>query len=54
MNRSARVPDGTRGDVALRRALGAWQAAVVRIDGVDPITTEVVRIRCATHHDCHT
>jgi hypothetical protein len=54
VNRSARVPEGTKGDPGLRRALGAWQAAVVRIDGVDPITTEVVRIRCATHHDCHT
>ena len=54
MSRAARVPAATKGDGALRAALGAWQAAVVRIDGVDPVTTEVVRIRCATHHDCHT
>jgi hypothetical protein len=41
-------------DRELRRTLGEWQAAVVRLDSVDPVTTEVVRMRCAHHHDCHT
>jgi hypothetical protein len=52
--RQARVPVGTRGNEGLRRALGAWQAAVVRCDRLDPNTTEMVRLRCADHHDCHT
>jgi len=38
----------------LRRALGAWQAAVVRLDRVDPYSTELVRLRCANHHACRT
>src|SRR5688572_16978695 len=29
-----------------------FERAVVRIDGVDPITTELVRLRCARVHDC--
>lgn len=52
--RSPRVAAGTRGDEGLRRALGAFQAAVVRLDALDPATTEIVRLRCADHHDCHT
>ena len=31
----------------LRQALSAWQAAVVRLAAVDPVTTELVRLRCA-------
>ena len=38
----------------LRQALAAWAAAVVRLDAVDPVTTELVRLRCARYHDCHT
>jgi hypothetical protein len=52
--RSRRVAAGTRGDGRLRRALGEWQASVVRLDALDPLTTELVRLRCARHHDCHT
>jgi hypothetical protein len=52
--RNRRIGDGVRGDRELRRALGEWQAAVVRLDAVDPVTTELVRLRCARHHDCHT
>lgn len=52
--RSARVTPGVRGDETLRRALGTWQAAVVRQQVLDPVTTEMVRLRCADHHDCHT
>ena len=39
---------------ALRRAMSSWQAAVVRLDAVDAVTTELVRLRCARYHDCHT
>lgn len=52
--RGPRIAAGRRGDETLRRALGAWQAAVVRQDRLDPPTTEMVRLRCADHHDCHT
>jgi hypothetical protein len=52
--RRSRVTPGTRGGERSRRALGAWQAAVVRCAALDPVTTELVRLRCANHHDCHT
>ena len=54
MIRSRRVPRGTVANADLLEALGDWQAAVVRRDALDPITTELVRLRCATYHDCHT
>ena len=54
MTRAARVPPGTRGDADLQRCLTAFAAAVVQLGAVDPITTELVRLRCARHHDCHT
>ena len=53
-DRQARVAAGVRGDEALRQALGVWQATVVRQSVLDPVTTEMVRLRCADHHDCHT
>jgi hypothetical protein len=52
--RSRRIGEGVGATKSLRRALGAWQAAVVRLDTVDPVTTELVRLRCARYHDCHT
>ncbi|MEM8906048.1 MAG: hypothetical protein AAGA17_13950 [Actinomycetota bacterium] len=52
--RRPRVDPRARGDRRLRTALGAYAAAAVRGDAVDPVTTEVVRLRCAEHHDCHT
>lgn len=54
MTRARRVPAGTASDQSLHQALSAWAAAVVRLDAVDPITTELVRLRCAYYHDCHT
>ena len=54
MTRSARLPRGTRIDADLIGALVHWQAAAVLQDEVDPMTTELVRLRCAQHHDCHT
>lgn len=52
--RAPRVGLGTTATRPLRTALGAWQAAVVRLCAVDPVTTELVRLRCARYHDCHT
>jgi hypothetical protein len=54
MERSARVAPGTSSDRDLRRALGGFAAATVRLPSVDPVTTEIVRLRCAHHHDCGT
>ena len=51
--RSRRVDRGVRAG-ALRDALSSWQAAAVRLDAVDAVTTELVRLRCARYHDCHT
>ena len=53
-SRSPRVSDGARAVARLRQALSAWQAAVVRLAAVDPVTTELVRLRCARYHDCRT
>lgn len=47
-------PDSAYEAPNLRSAMGEWQAAVVCLDTVDPITTELVRLRCANYHDCHT
>lgn len=33
-------------------AIDAFSAAAVRASALDPITTEVVRLRCARYHDC--
>ncbi len=54
MERSARVTPGTAVDRTLRTALGGFAAATVRLSTVDPVTTEIVRLRCAHHHDCGT
>ena len=47
------APTGTaRYGTPLDYAMRDFERAVVRIDGVDPITTELVRLRCARVHDC--
>lgn len=52
--RSRRVAPGTSSHRELSVGLGAIAASTVRLDLVDPITTELVRMRCAHHHDCGT
>jgi hypothetical protein len=54
VNRQRRIPDGVKASEVVRRSLDAWQAAVVRLSRLDPVTTELVRLRCARYHDCHT
>ena len=54
MSRQRRVPDGVKTAPVLANALDAWQAAVVRLCRLDPVTTELVRLRCARYHDCRT
>ena len=53
-SRSTRVSDGARAVARLHQALSAWQAAVVRLAAIDPVTTELARLRCARYHDCRT
>ncbi|MEM1175077.1 MAG: hypothetical protein AAGA33_00140 [Pseudomonadota bacterium] len=36
----------------LESAIAEFAAAAVRADHVDPLTTELVRLRCAQYHDC--
>ena len=36
----------------LENAIAQFAAAAVRADGIDPILTELVRLRCAQYHDC--
>ena len=36
----------------LDAAMHDFERSVVRIKGVDPVTTELVRLRCARIHDC--
>ena len=38
----------------MRTALNDFAAAAMRLDELDPITTELVRLRCANHHNCRT
>ena len=54
MSRARRVPAGTPTSPALRRGLGELAAAIVRMNAMDPVTTEIVRMQCARHHDCGT
>lgn len=54
MNRNRRVPADVAAARPLRSALGSFAASVVRLDAVDPETTELVRLRCAHYHDCGT
>jgi len=49
-----RISPGRHGSSALSGALSEWQAAVVCLHEVDALTTELVRLRCASYHDCHT
>jgi AhpD family alkylhydroperoxidase len=57
MTRAPRVPVGADGrplgrDPELVGLLSAYQDAVVRSGHLDPVTTELVRLRCARQHDC--
>lgn len=52
--RARRVDPSDRLHPDLRAALGDFAAATVRLPEVDPVTTEIVRLRCAHHHDCDT
>ena len=56
--RERRLPDPAAGEravaPALGKAIGVYQDAVMRLGGIDPVTTELVRLRCARQHQCHT
>ncbi len=54
MTRSPRVPATARTDDQLRHTQNAWQNLVLELHDVDPVTTEIVRVRAAKHHDCRT
>jgi len=54
MDRARRVAPGTTAHPELRRGIGRIASSTVRLDTVDPVTTEIVRMRCAKHHDCGT
>jgi len=43
---------GVSGDGPFDAAIADFAAAVVRARTVDPLTTEIVRLRCAQVHDC--
>ena len=43
---------GVSGDGPLDQAIADFAAAVVRARTVDPMITELVRLRCAAIHDC--
>ena len=57
MSRGTRVAVGDDGrpvgrDASLVRLLADYQEAVVRSPHLDPVLTELVRLRCARQHDC--
>jgi hypothetical protein len=40
-------------EVIFASTLSEFQDAVVRLSTIDPVTSELVRLRCARYHDCH-
>ena len=52
--RRRRVPAGTTPTPELYRATSMWQFPVLALDGISDDVTETVRLRAASHHDCHT
>lgn len=52
--RLPRPPSGKRFQPALSGALRDYANAVTTVGGVDPILSEIVRIRIARSHDCRT
>ena len=50
------VPLSTNGEAPIAPALAAamddFAAAAMRAQALDPVTTELVRLRCAGYHDC--
>ena len=52
--RHRRLPENAVASNIMMNGFMKWQASAVRLGTVDPITTELVRLRCAQHHDCHT
>ena len=54
MSRTPRVPKGTTTSAGLAAAMNEWQAVVVLLDGIDPVTTELTRLLSARRHDCLT
>lgn len=46
------APDGTPFGTELDRAIRDFAAAAMRADALDPVVTELVRLRCAGYHDC--
>jgi len=47
-----RIAPGATGGVDLWTALETFMRAVARLDTLDPLTTEIVRLRGARAHDC--
>jgi AhpD family alkylhydroperoxidase len=54
MDYERRIPTGVKAAAPLSEALSDWQASVVVLSKMDPVTTELVRLRAAAHHDCRT
>ncbi len=52
VNRVAALSDANGPAARLRAALARYQESVVRGDVLDPVVTELVRLRCARSHDC--
>lgn len=55
--RTPRIPTdemtpGVSAGGPLETAIAEFAAAAVRARGVDPVVTEIVRLRCAQYHDC--
>ena len=48
----ARVSTQIRGQTPVDVAYEEFAATAVLQDAVDPVITELVRLRCARHHDC--
>jgi hypothetical protein len=54
LHRQARIPVTVRAHTDLRQALGRWNKLVLELTTLEPSVVEAIRLRAATHHDCHT
>ncbi len=54
LHRAPRIPVGVRSQQPLRGALAAWNVEVLSLTALEPAIVEAIRLRAATHHDCHT
>jgi hypothetical protein len=52
VNREPRIDPSVREDSEIDEIIQRWCETIERTSGLDVLTTEIVRLRCAQYHDC--